>query len=73
LEFLGAIYPVINRGNRRVGPFDEGEAAEAFERCLGQTCDRYGWVVHAFVVMSNHYHIALETPLGNLSDGMQWM
>jgi REP element-mobilizing transposase RayT len=73
LEFPGAIYHVINRGNRRVGPFDEGGAAEAFERCLGQACDHYGWVVHAFVVMSNHYHIALETPLGNLSSGMQWM
>jgi hypothetical protein len=45
LEFPGAVYHVINRGNRRVGPFDKGGAAEAFEGCLGEACERYGWVI----------------------------
>jgi REP element-mobilizing transposase RayT len=36
-------------------------------------CERSGWVLHAFVVMGNHYHLALETPQGNLVAGMQWL
>lgn len=34
---------------------------------------RYGWRVHAFAIMRNHFHLALETPEPNLSDGMQWL
>ena len=32
---------------------------------------RYGWICHAYVVMDNHYHALLETPLPNLSLGMR--
>ncbi|MBI5381337.1 MAG: transposase [Opitutae bacterium] len=73
VEFLGAVYHVINRGNRRVGPFDDEKTRDAFETCLGEACVRAGWLVHAYVIMGNHFHIALETPLGNLAAGMQWM
>jgi len=73
LEFPGAIYHVINRGNRRVGPFEEERTREAFEACLFEACVRSKWVLHAYVVMSNHFHLALETPEGNLAAGMQWL
>jgi hypothetical protein len=53
LEFPGAIYHVINRGNYRAWVFkDEGTKA-AFEACLFEACTRCGWVLHAFVVMRN--------------------
>lgn len=66
----GALYHVLNRGNYRQPVFASEGAAEAFLRALWETVGQFGWRVHAYVVMSNHYHIALETPLPNLSDGM---
>jgi len=73
LETEGGIYHVINRGNYRGDIFRSEKAKAAFLKCLGEACEKSGWVVHAWCVMSNHYHIALETPRGNLADGMQWL
>ncbi len=73
LEFQGAIYHVINRGNYRRDLFSEKGSAAAFERALGEACAKCGWIVHAYVLMSNHYHIALETPGANLVAGMAWL
>ena len=73
LEFPGAIYHVINRGNYRAFVFKSAGAKQAFEDCLFAACERSGWRLHAFVVMGNHYHLALETPRGNLVAGMQWL
>lgn len=73
LEFPGAIYHVINRGNYRSPVFGSPGARQAFEECLFQACERSSWLLHAFVVMTNHYHLALETPLGNLVAGMHWL
>jgi putative transposase len=73
LEFPGAIYHVINRGNYRAWIFASAGAKQAFEACLFAACARCGWLLHAFVIMSNHYHLAVETPLGNLVTGMHWL
>jgi len=48
-------------------------ARAAFESCLFEACTKSNWVLHAYVVMSNHYHLALETPDANLATGMQWL
>ena len=73
VEFAGACYHVINRGNYRRDLFTAKGAAEAFERCLAEAAERFHWLVHAFVVMSNHFHLALETPEPNLSEAMKWL
>ena len=73
LEFSGACYHVINRGNYRRDLFETEGAARSFERCLGEAATRYGWLVHAYVIMRNHFHLAVETPEPNLSDGMKWL
>jgi len=73
LEFPGACYHVINRGNRRVGPFGGTKTRDAFESCLFEACVRSKWVLHAYVIMGNHFHLALETPAGNLAAGMHWL
>ncbi|MEO6876175.1 MAG: transposase [Opitutaceae bacterium] len=73
LEYAGACYHVINRGNYRRNLFDGEGAAAAFERVLDEACGRFGWRVHAYVIMRNHYHLALETPEPNLSLGMKWL
>ena len=73
LEFPGACYHVINRGNYCTDIFPTDRPKAAFEACLFEACTKSGWLLHAFVVMRNHYHLALETPEGNLVAGMQWL
>jgi putative transposase len=73
VEFAGATYHVINRGNYRSGIFEQGRSGEVFDELLLESCDRFGWKLHAYCIMSNHYHLALETPEANLSVGMQWL
>jgi putative transposase len=53
--------------------FEEARTKEAFEACLWDACERFNWVLHAHVVMGNHFHLAVETPEGNLSAGMHWL
>ena len=73
IEFAGACYHVINRGNYRRNLFGERGAAAAFERALDEAATRFGWRIHAYVVMRNHFHLAVEIAEPNLSGGMQWL
>jgi putative transposase len=72
LDFAGAIYHVLSRGNYRKDLFEEGGAV-LFEQTLFQACAKCGWLLHAYVIMRNHYHLAVETPEGNLVEGMRWL
>lgn len=73
IEYEGAMYHVINRGNYRSNVFGTDGAKEAFETCLWEAAGKASWRVHAYVIMRNHYHLALETPKGNLVEGMKWL
>jgi putative transposase len=73
LEYEGAVYHVINRGNYRSWIFESEGARSAFEGCLFEACEKSNWILHAFVVMGNHYHLAIETPQANLVAGMTWL
>ncbi len=73
LETAGGVYHVINRGNYRADIFRSEKAKQAFLTCLGEACEQTGWRVHAWCLMSNHYHLALETPHANLVEGMRWL
>jgi putative transposase len=73
LEFPGACYHVINRGNYRRDIFALDKTKTAFVSCLFEACAKSGWILHSFVVMRNHFHLAVETPQGNLVAGMQWL
>ena len=73
IQFPGAIYHVINRGNYRRDVFENVGAAKAFEIALGETCERFRWQVHAYVIMRNHFHLAVGTLEPNLVDGMHWL
>ena len=73
LEFPDACYHVINRGNYRRDLFGSKGAAESFEKCLFEACAAYRWRLHGFVIMRNHFHLAVETPEPNLSEGMKWL
>ena len=61
------------RGNQGRNIFTGQEEADLFVRCLGEMCVRNQVVVHAWCLMSNHYHLLLETPPGNLVDAMKWL
>jgi len=64
---------VLNRGNYRSWIFEEDGAKAAFQKCLFEACAFAGWRLHAYCVMGNHYHLAIETPEPNLSEGMRWL
>jgi REP element-mobilizing transposase RayT len=73
LEYHGAVYHVMDRGDRGEDIFVDPEDRQRFLRTLGQACERTGWRVHSFVLMRNHYHLLLETPEPNLTRGMHWL
>lgn len=73
VEYSGAFYHVMARGNRRERIFRDDADRRFFCQTLGEACERTGWRVHAWVLMSNHYHLMLETPEANLVAGMKWL
>ena len=73
IEYTGALYHVMSRGNRGDGIFADDDDHRRFLSCLGESCKKTGWMVHAYVLMSNHYHLLLETPEANLVAGMRWL
>lgn len=72
IEFPGAVYHLLDRGDRREPIVRSDRDRAAFVRTLEQACGRTGWRLHAFVLMSNHYHLLVETPEPNLVAGMRW-
>jgi len=72
IEYEGAIYHVMNRGDRREPIVRTEEDRELFVHTLSQACERCAWEVHAWCLMKNHFHLVVETPLGNLVAGMKW-
>ena len=73
LEYAGAIYHVMNRGDRREKIFRGKPDREIFLRTLAEACEKTGWQVHAWCLMSNHFHLVIETPEENLVAGMKWL
>ena len=72
VEYPGAIYHVMNRGDRREEIFKDDADRERFLETLGEVCTKTGWQVHALCLMGNHFHLVVETPQGNLVAGMKW-
>ena len=71
IEYEGAVYHVTSRGNAKQRIFLDAEDRDVFLATLGETVARYGWICHTYCLMSNHYHLLLETPAPNLSRGMK--
>ena len=72
IEYAGAVYHVMCRGDRREAIFKGDGDRLLFLETLGQVCERSGWRIHGYVLMPNHYHVLLETPGGDLVNGMRW-
>jgi putative transposase len=71
IEYPNAVYHVTSRGNARADIFVDDSDRESFLRIAGKVVTRYNWLCHAYCLMDNHYHILIETPDGNLSEGMR--
>jgi len=71
VEWPGAVYHVTSRGDRREPIVEDDGDRQAWVAVLGEACERFGWRVHAWCLMTNHYHLLLETPQGQLAAGMR--
>lgn len=72
IEYEGAVYHIMARGDRREPIVFDDDDRHTFLLTLAQVCQRNGWEVFAWVLMDNHYHLAVRTPQPNLVSGMQW-
>jgi putative transposase len=73
IEFAGAIYHVMNRGDHLEPIVLDERDRSSFVRTLGEAAESAGWVLHSFVLMPNHYHLLVETLRPTLVKGMQWL
>ena len=71
IELAGGLYHVTSRGDRREDIYFDDDDRLAWLDVLGGVCKRFNWAVHAWCQMDNHYHVVVETPEGNLSQGMR--
>jgi len=71
IEFAGALYHVTSRGNRQEAIYLNDSDRQDFLSILKQVQERFNWLIHAYCLMDNHYHLLVETPDSNLSQGMR--
>src|SRR5690242_15107560 len=73
IQYPGAIYHLMNRGDHQEPIFLNDHDRERFLATLDESCQKTGWQVHAYCLMSNHFHLVIETPSSNLVEGMKWL
>ena len=72
IEFEGAYYHILSRGNERRNIFHDNDDRISFLEILGKMSERFEVEVYAYVLMNNHYHLLLKTNKPNISKSMQW-
>jgi len=73
VEYAGAIYHVLSRGDRKKAISLDDVDRQDFLKTLAETCQKTGFEVHAYCLMKNHFHLVIETPRANLVAGMRWL
>lgn len=73
IEYEGAFYHVTSRGNEHKKIFYSKSDYEKFKHYLKEAKDKYGYLLHSFALMTNHYHLLIETPNPNLSSVMHYI
>lgn len=73
IEYPGAFYHVMHRGNASIDIFKSNSDREKFLTSLGKAAARYAIKIHAYCLMPNHYHLLIETPEANLSQSIKWI
>jgi len=72
IEYEGAIYHLMNRGDRREPIVKGDKDRHLFLETLEEACEKTDWQIHAYCLMRNHFHLLVETPRANLVEGMRW-
>src|SRR5437879_681249 len=72
VKYPGAIYHVMNRGDRRENILINDVDRRDFLKTLAEACQKTGWQAHAYCLMKNHFHLVVETPNTNLVEGTRW-
>ena len=73
IQYPGATYHIISRAIARMTIFHNEKDWEKFLQIMERVIQKHKWICHAYCLMSNHYHILLETPEANLVPGMKYM
>jgi putative transposase len=73
IQASDAVYHVTARGVRRQTVYEDAVDYQRFEKLLEMVVTKRRWVVHAYCQMPNHYHLLLNTPNADISDGMCWL
>jgi putative transposase len=73
IEYPGAFYHVLNRGHRQEPIVLDSRDRERFLLDVGRMAELFRVLIHGYCLMTNHYHLILETPEGNLSRAVQWL
>ena len=73
IQYPGAMYHLMSRGNRRQEIYLDDVDRHDFLKTLAEACQKTDWQVHAYCLMTNHYHLVVETPDANLVEGMTWL
>lgn len=71
IQFPGAFYHVTSRGNRRTNIYVTERDYRHWVNTLGATAEKFGFIVHAYCQMPNHFHLVVQTTHANLAQGMQ--
>ena len=71
IEFPGAVYHVTSKGNEGQIVFDDADDRGVFLNVLDNVVVRFGWLIHSYVLMDDHYRLVVEVPEANLSKGMR--
>ena len=72
IQYEGALYHVTCRGNERKAIFQGNHDKKVFLDLLSDGLKTYHIILYCYVLMDNHFHLLLETPLANLSEFMRW-
>ena len=73
VEFTDAVYHVTARGNQRKAIYRDDQDRQRFLETVAEAHDRFGVVIDAYCLMSNHDHLLIQTPRANLSAAVGWL
>ena len=73
VQYAGAIYHVMSRGNGKAAVFHNDVDRRSFVQTLSEACAKTDWQVRAYCLMKTHFHLVVETPRANLVPGMKWL
>ncbi len=73
IEYEGAFYHITARGNERKRIFFGKGDYDKFKEYLLEAQDKYGYRLHCYVLMGNHYHLVIETPNGNMNKVLHYI